>query len=58
MIFELKEDSELPDGLALGEEFTKIAPGTSSHVDYLGPQQYRQKRLVKAQNRTGPSTHG
>ena len=35
MIFEPKEDSELPDGLELGEELTKIMPGTSSHVTIL-----------------------
>lgn len=34
-IFEPKKDGELPDGLELGEELTKIAPGTSSHVTIL-----------------------
>ena len=29
MIFEPKEDSELPDGLELSEELTKITPGTN-----------------------------
>ena len=35
MTFEPKEDSELPDGLNLREELTKITPGTSSHVTIL-----------------------
>ena len=58
MIFEPNGNSELPEGLELGEEFTKINPGNIQPRDHLGPQQYRQKHLAKAQNGTGPSTHG
>lgn len=32
IIFEPKEGSELRDGLELGEELTKLAPRTRSHV--------------------------
>ena len=35
VIFEPNGDSELPEGLELGEELTKITPGTSSHVTIL-----------------------
>ena len=35
MIFEPNGDSELPEGLELGEELTKITLGTSSHVTIL-----------------------
>ena len=42
MTFEPKEDSELPDGLNMREELTKITPGTSS--------QYRQKSINTDRN--------
>ena len=35
MIFEPKEESEIPDGLEVSEELTKISPGTSSQVTIL-----------------------
>ena len=35
VIFEPKEDSELPDRLELDDELTKITMGTSSHVTIL-----------------------
>ena len=35
MIFEPNGDSELPEGLELGEEITKITPGISGHVTIL-----------------------
>ena len=34
-IFEPNRDSELPEGLELGEELTEIAPGTSYQVTIL-----------------------
>ena len=51
MIFEPNKDSELPDGLELGEELTKIAPGTSSHVTILVPTiqtEQGQAHMVKS----------
>jgi len=57
MIFEPKEDTKLPDGLKLGEELTKVAPGTSGHVTILVCNS-TDKHLAKAQTRNGPSTLG
>ena len=47
MIFEPKEDSELPDGLELGEELTKIAPVTSSHATILDRNNTDRNILLK-----------
>ena len=47
MIFERKEDGELPGGLRLGEELTKITPGTSSHVTILVSNNTDRNILLK-----------
>ena len=53
MIFEPKEDGELPDGLELGEELTKIAPGTSSHVTILVRNNTDRNILLKRRTELG-----
>ena len=53
VIFEPKEDSELPDGLELGEELTKIAPGTSSHVTILVRNNTDRNILLKRRTELG-----
>ena len=53
VIFELKEDSEFPDELELGEEFTKIAPGTSSHVTILVRNNTDRNILLKRRTELG-----
>ena len=58
MIFEPKEDSELPDGLELGGELTKITAETSNHVTILISNNTDRNILLKRRNRTGLSTHG
>jgi len=58
MIFEPKEDSELPHGLELGGDFTKITAGTSNHVTILVSNNTVRNILLKRRNKTGLSTHG
>lgn len=58
MIFKPKEDSELPDGLELGGELTKITAGTSKHVTILVSNNTDRNILLKRRNRTGLSTDG
>ena len=53
MIFEPKEDGELPDGLELGEELTKITPGTSSHVTILVSNNTQRNILLKPRTELG-----
>ena len=53
VIFEPKEDSELPDGLELGEELTKIALGTSSHVTILVRNNTDRNILLKRRTELG-----
>ena len=53
VIFEPKEDSELPDGLELGEELSKIAPGTSSHVTILVRNNTDRNILLKRRTELG-----
>ena len=53
VIFEPKEDSDLPDGLELGEELTKIAPGTSSHVTILVRNNTDRNILLKRRTELG-----
>ena len=49
---------ELPEGLELGEEITKTTLETSSHLSSRSATIHKQKHLAKAQDGTGPSTHG
>ena len=58
MIFEPKEDSELPDGFESGGELTKITPGTSNHVTIMVSNNTDRNILLKRRNRSGLSTHG
>ncbi|PFX27046.1 Transposon Ty3-G Gag-Pol polyprotein [Stylophora pistillata] len=53
VIFEPKEDSELPDGVELGEELTKITPGTSSHVTILVHNNTDRNILLKRRTELG-----
>lgn len=53
VIFEPKEDSELPDGLELGEELTKITPGTSSHVAVVVQNNTDRNILLKRRTELG-----
>ena len=53
MIFEPKEDSELPDGLKLSEELTKITPGTSSHVTILVRNNTDRNIVIKRRTELG-----
>jgi len=53
MIFEPKEDSELPDGLELSEELTKITPGTSSHVTILVRNNTDRNIVIKRRTELG-----
>ena len=53
VIFEPKEDRELPDGLELGEELTKITPGTSSHVTILVRNNTDRNILLKRRTELG-----
>ena len=53
MIFEPKEDSELPDGLELSEELIKITPGTSSHVTILVRNNTDRNIVIKRRTELG-----
>jgi len=53
MIFEPKEDSELPDGLELSEELTKIIPLTSSHVPILVHNNTDRNIVIKRRTELG-----
>ena len=53
MIFEPREDSELPDGLELSEELTKIASGTSSHVTILVRNNTDRNIVIKRRTELG-----
>ena len=53
MIFEPNVDSELPEGLELGKELTKITPGTSSHVSILVCNNTDRNILLKRRTELG-----
>ena len=53
MIFEPNGDSELTEGLELGEELTKITPGTSSHVTILVCNNTARNILLKRRTELG-----
>ena len=53
MIFEPKEESEIPDGLDVSEELTKISPGTSSQVTILVRNNTDRNILLKRRKELG-----
>ena len=53
MIFEPREDSELPNGLELSEELTKITSGTSSHVTILVRNNTDRNIVIKRRTELG-----
>ena len=53
MIFEPKEESEIPDGLEVSEELTKISPGTSSQVTILVRNNTDRNILLKRRTELG-----
>ena len=53
MIFEPNGDSELTEGLELGEELTKITPGTSSHVTILVRNNTERNILLRRRTELG-----
>ena len=53
VIFEPNGDSELPEGLELGEEITKITPGTSGHVTILVRNNTERNILLKRRTELG-----
>ena len=53
MIFEPNGNSELPEGLELGEELTKITLGTSSHVTILVHNNTDRNILLKHRTELG-----
>ena len=53
MIFEPNGESELTEGLELGEELTKITPGTSSHVTILVRNNTERNILLKRRTEVG-----
>ena len=55
-VFEPNGDSELTEGLELGEELTKITPGTSSHVTILVRNNTERNILLKRRTELGKYT--
>ncbi|KAK2564655.1 hypothetical protein P5673_012136 [Acropora cervicornis] len=53
MILEPNGDSELTEGLELGEELSKITPGTSSHVTILVRNNTERNILLKRRTELG-----
>ena len=53
MIFEPNGDSKLTEGLELGEQLTKIIPGTSSHVTILVRNNTERNILLKRRTELG-----
>ena len=53
MIFEPSGNSELPEGLELGEELTNITPGTSSHLTILVRNKTDRNILLKRRTELG-----